>query len=511
MKRYIAVAMALALLLGLLSGCGRQGEYVPTGNGLTEQEATRPTEPVVPSVQELSLTYYPEKGLNPYTCTDENNRLLFSLLYQSLFTVSRDYVTEPQLCRGYWRSDDMMRYVFYPENATFSDGTALSVADVLASLEAARTSPIYSGRFSRVESIVPTQDGGLQINLTIPYENFPMLLDVPIVKASQVGADTPVGTGPYILERGLTGPWLRLRRDWWCKADLPLTAEKIPLLTATSATGIRDQFERENVGVACANPGASSYVDFRCDYELWDCENGIFLYLGCNSKSAVFGSAAVRQALTYAIDRKTISLQFYRSFAQSATLPASPGSPYYNQAEASKYQYDADRFVRILEAEGVAGSTVSLLVNKDDGRRLQVAQAIGSMLEDCGLKVTLRSLGGDEYLAALKSGRFDLHLGQTKLSPNMDLSAFYSTDGTLNFGGMADAGIYSLCQDALANQGNYAGLHQAVLQDAMLCPVAFLSYAVYAQRGLMDNFAPARDCIFYYSLGKTMSDIQIIE
>lgn len=511
MKRHIAFVMALVLLLGLLPGCSQQREYVPTGNGLTEQEATRPTEAPEPSVQELSLTYYPEKGLNPYSCTDENNRLLFSLLYQSLFTVSSDYVTEPQLCRGYWRSEDMMQYVFYLENATFSDGTALSVADVLASLEAARTSSIYSGRFSRVESIVPTQDGGLQINLTIPYENFPMLLDVPIVKASQVGADTPLGTGPYILEQGLTGPWLRLRRNWWCKADLPLTAEKVPLLTATSSTGIRDQFERENVGVVCANPGASSYVDFRCDYELWDCENGIFLYLGCNSKSSVFGSVAVRQALTYAIDRKTISLDFYRSFAQPATLPASSSSPYYNQAEAGKYEYDANRFTRILEAEGLVGSTVSLLVNKDDGRRLQVAQAIAQMLQDCGLKVTLRSLSGDEYRSALKSGRFDLHLGQTKLSPNMDLSAFYSPNGALNFGGMEDAGIYSLCQDALANKGNYAGLHQAVLQDAMLCPVAFLSYAVFAQRGLLEDFSPARDCVFYYSLGKTMEDTRIVE
>lgn len=503
--------MALCLAVLLLCGCSRQGEYVPSGDGLADQPTKAPVQTPEIHVQELSLTYYPEKGLNPYTCTDENNRLLFSLLYQSLFTVSGDYEVEPLLCRGYWRSPDMTQYVFYVENATFSDGTVLSVADVYASLEAARTSTLYSGRFSRVKSMTPTQDGGLQIDLTTPYENFPMLLDVPIVKASQVSSDSPLGTGPYILERAASGPWLRLRRDWWCDAQLPLSASKIPLLTASSATGIRDQFERENVGVVCANPGENSYVDFRCDYELWDCENGVFLYLGCNAKSNVFGIPEVRQALTYAIDRRAISLEHYRSFALPEVLPASPNSPYYSQAEAEKYSYDPDRLRQALAAENLEGTTVSLLVNKDDGRRLQVAQTISDVLTEAGLKVILRALDGENYRAALKSGRFDLHLGQTKLSPNMDLSAFFSPDGALNFGGMADAGIYSMCQDALANQGNYTALHRAVLEDAMLCPVAFLSYAVYAQRGLLEDFTPARDFVFYYSLGRTLEDARILE
>lgn len=508
MKRFAAAALVLALLL---SGCAGQEAYVPTGDGLSEQAVTKPTQPSEKPVQELSLTYYPPKGLNPYTCAEETNRLLFSLLYQSLFTVSGRYVVEPQLCSGYSVTPDGMHYVFYIENATFSDGTPLTVADVYASLEAARTSPIYSGRFSRVESIVPTQDNGVQVNLTIPYENFPLLLDVPIVKATQVQETAPLGTGPYVLEQGVTGRILRLRRDWWCKAKLPLTAERIPLLTATSATAIRDQFERENVGVVCANPAQNSYVDFRCEYDLWERQNGGFLYLGCRAKSSVFSSATVRQALSFAIDRQTISLEYYRSFAQITTIPAAPGFPYYSKAEAAKVSYDPEHFHQVLVQEGLADASVILLVYKEDGRRVQVANAIAQMLRDCGLKVTVRAQGGEDYEKALKNGQYDLHLGQTRLSPNMDLSAFFAGDGALNFGGMSDAGIYSLCQDALANHGNYTALYQAVLADAMLCPVAFLSDAIYVQRGLMQDFSPARDCVFYYSLGKTMAEIRMKE
>ena len=511
MRRFTAIFISAVLLVSLLCGCGEQAPYVPTGNGLNDQDATQPTPAPEQLEQELSLVYDPEKTLNPYTCADYTNRALFSLLYQGLFAVDKDYNAEPILCRKFWVSQDMKTYIFYPENATFSDGAALTAADVAASLEAARTGAVYSGRLSKVESISLTGDGGVQVNLTTAYENLPLLLDIPILRASQVDADFPAGTGPYSLEKGAAGRYLRLRTDWWCRASLPVAAEKIPLVTASSAKDIRDQFELGNVGVVCANPGADSYVDFRSDNALWDCESGIFLYLGCRAKSSVFSNETVRQALTHAIDRSTLVREYYRTFAQAATLPASPSSPCYNDALAEQYAYNADLFRAALQAEGLEGESIVLLVNKADGRRAKVAQAIADMLQECGLEVTLRAYSGEDYTKALKNGSYDLHLGQTMLSPNMDLSAFFDSEGTLNYGGMSDAGIFALCQDALANSGNFTALHQAVMEDAMLCPVAFLSYAVYVQPGLVEDFSPARDCIFYYSLGKNLNDIKTME
>ena len=508
MKQSIAIILSCLLLLSVLCGCGAKAPYVPTGNGLGEQGATPPTLPSEQEEQKFSLVYDPDKTLNPYLCATPTNRMLFSLMYQGLFTVNRAYEAEPMLCSRYWVSQDGKTYHFYLEKATFSDGSALTAADVAASLEAARKSPVYSGRLYHVQSISLTGDGGVQVELATAYENLPLLLDIPILKASQVDEAFPAGTGPYALQKGVGGRWLRLRLDWWCEAELPVSAEKIPLVIAGSAKDIRDQFELGNVGLVCANPASDAYVDFRSDHELWDCESGIFLYLGCRSGSSVFKSEAVRQALTFAIDRDLLVWEYYRTFAKAATLPASPDSPYYNQAQADRYGFDPALLRAVLASEGLEGKSIALLVNKADGRRAKVAQAIADMLEACSLKVTLRAYSGEEYTKALKNGNYDLHLGQTMLSPNMDLSAFFSTDGALNFGGMSDAGIYALCQDTLANSGNYTALHQAVLEDAMLCPVAFLSYAIYTQPNLGKDFAPARDCVFYYSLGKTLAEIR---
>ncbi len=509
MKRLILCILVGALMLSLCGCLPEERPYVPTGDGLySEGATTAPTDPGA-AEQQMKMAYYPDLGLNPYRVADHTNRTLFGLLYQGLFTVDRNYQAHPILCSRYSVSKDMRSYVFQVEAATFSDGSPLTDADVAASLEAARVSPVYKGRLSCVTAVTVLETGGVQLTLSTPYENLPLLLDVPILKASDVNADFPLGTGAYSLRSAMDGRGLLRRSDWWCQGDLQATASYIPLVEVTSTHDIRDAFEFEGVGLVCTDPGSDTYVDYRSDHEAWEAENGIFLYLACNEESEVFSNLAVRQALTHAIDRTLLVEQYYRGFAQAATLPASPSSPWYNQALAAKYGYDAIKFLRALEDAQLQDSQITLLVNKSDSRRVRACRAIVQMLTDCGLKVITSELSGDAYIAALRKGEYDLHLGQTMLSPNMDLSAFFSPQGALNYGGLTDAAIYALCQEAMANTGNYYTLHKTVMDDGVLCPILFRSYAVYANRGLLSNIQPSRDQAFFYTIGKTMEDVRV--
>lgn len=505
-----------ALLLGLLllTGCslGKQN-YVPTGDALHQQTTTRPADVDTPitSEQRLSLAYDPDGTFNPYTDTDTSNRVIFSLLYQGLFSVDMNYRVEPVLCKQYSVSKDMKTYTFYLEEATFSDGSLLTAADVLASLLAAMENPVYSGRFTQVDSVAAVSESAVCITMKIPYADLPILLDVPIVKASTVSAKWPLGTGPYYSEQGFGGTLLVCRTDWWCRAAVAATATSISLVDGETFAELRDDFEFGSIGLVCADPGQDSYVDFRCDYELWACESGVFLYLACNEKSPTFSDAELRAALTYAIDRDYLVSAFYGGFATAATLPCAPQSPHYSEKLAAQYRYDPEKFQQMVAAKAPADKDITLLVNSADSRRIRVARQIASMLEVAGFRVTLKSLSGSAYTNALSKSNYDLHLGQTKLSPNMDLTAFFSSKGSLNFGGMSDAAAYSLCQEAMANAGNYYTLHQRVMSEGMLCPILFRSYAIYTQRGLFDSLAPARDNVFCYSLGKTMEDALISE
>ena len=93
----------------------------------------------------------------------------------------------------------------------------------------------------------------------------------------------------------------------------------------------------------------------------------------------------------------------------------------------------------------------------------------------------------------------------------MDLSPFFRTYGNLRYGGLTDAAIYALCQQALANSGNYYNMHETIAKDGRLCPVLFHTYSIHATRGMLTGLAPARDNIFFYSLGKTMDDARVTQ
>lgn len=505
MKRLLCAILCAWMLFGLC-GCAKDpSAYTPTGDALEYGDATQPTTHPVDD-GDLTLIYYPQVTMNPYHCTDFTNRALLSLLYQGLFSTDLNYNTEPVLCKRFTRSSDMKSYTFYLENATFSDGTVLTAADVVASLMYAKESPVYKGRFLHITEVFQDADGGVTVQLDTACENLPLLLDIPIVKAAELELDLPLGTGPYALEIATGNARLRRKSNWWCNAKLPTQAGVIRLVEAQSVTQIRDTFEFAELDLVCTDPGSDHYADYRCDSELWDCENGIFMYLAFCADSEIFSTEQIRSALTYAIDRDYLVENYYRGFARSVTLPASPRFPYYSKALADKYSYDAGRFAQAVDDAGLQGKTVVFLVNSDDSLRLRVARQIGKMLESCGLVVEMKELSSSSYQYALRSRQFDIYLGQTKLSPNMDLSSFFTTYGELSYGGVNDKAAYALCEQALANYGNYYNLHKTVMDRGLLCPVLMRSYAVYTSRGVFSSLQPARDNLFYYSLGKSLED-----
>ena len=509
--RKISLILTLCLLLNLFAGCGKDDPYTPTGNAL--EDATLATEDT--SSEEdmeenaFTLAYYEEEGFNPYTCTGYTNRLILSLVYQGLFTVDREYRVEPMLCSTYSVNDDMTRYTFHLEPATFPDGSRVTAGDVVASFDAAAAGPVYEGRF-RVISGYEAVDGDTLVVTTITEcETLPMLLDVPIVKAGEVSALIPQGTGPYQLVKNGTSISLNRRDSWWSIAEVPVSQPRILLWAAESPVQIRDWFEFDEVGVVCADPGAGSYVDYRCDYEVWDSETGIMLYLVCNMNRAPFGDAEIRKAISWAVDRTTILEECYNSFGVASSLPASPNSPFYDQNLGSQVGYEPQRLRQLVEEKQLTGVPLQLLVNKDDSTRLQAARIIARTLNDCGLNVTLDQQNSKTFYNRLYAGNFDLYLGQTQLSPNMDMSEFFAPYGHLRWGGLSSSALYDMCGEALENRGNYLNLHQLILEGGQVIPVLFRTYAVYMERGLLENLNPARDNVFWYSSGRRMEDILV--
>ncbi len=530
MKRITAILLTAALLCTLLSGCVESDsfsidEYVPTGDALLmEGEEPEDLSMQDEELQQLTLTYFPDRSMNPLIGVNITNRVLFSLIYQGLFSVDRNNQPVPILCSYYQATADNRNYTVYiDEKARFSDGTPLTTADVLATYEAAKNSQYYGGRFTYIDSVVQGENNSVVFHLTTAYENLPLLLDIPILKAGHAEDEHPIGSGPYCFMQMGSAAQLAKVQNWWCEnVTLPTNAEVIELQEATSQAQVRDEFEFDDLDLAISNPMSDSYAEYRCDYELWEVESGIFLYLGCNVLWSDYfkdgRNADLRKALTYAIDRETIINSYYRGRAHASTLPTSPGSPYYSESLASRYEYDPLRFVSAIQNVTVPKDEkgqprkLRLLVNCDDSARLRTARFLAKQLTELGLDCGTLEYGGSTnttYLQVLQAGTYDLYLGQTKLSATMDLSQFFKGWGNLGWGGIADNTLLNMCKEALANSGNYYNLNKMVADDGKIIPILFGFYEVYAERGQLLNLTPSRDNVFFYSLGKTMESSRL--
>lgn len=503
MKKFLILLLTLGLLL---SACGTKppetGKESVSLLPDLDEESTETASVGSDSEEEVpfGLSYMPQYGLNPYECNVTSNRALFSLLYESLFVVTHDFSASPVLCESFESSGGGTLYQFrLLPNARFSDGSLLTAEDVKASLLAAEESPMYSARLEHISSINILEDGSLEISLDTPYENFALMLDVPILKATTIEASKPVGTGPYRLQ----GQSLVRNTHWWREDHGVLSCDRIPLSAAKESNDLRNHFEFGNTDLIYCDPNSTAAVGYRCDYEVWEAPTTVMHYLGFNLKRGWFTNELFRSAVTYAIDRDAFANEVYNGFAQPSPLPCSPASPFYDEQLAEEYDYAPAKYQEALTASGILtsseyeGYSGIFLVCLDDPARVKLADRICKVLNDSGLSLTVTALEQKQYDEALKNQEFDIYLGEVRLTTNFDLTEFFLGNGDLQYGSIGDSGLITLCADTLANSGSCSELYRQILRSAYICPVAFKSYAIYVTRGKIDNNAPGVDLVFF--------------
>ncbi|MBR6119365.1 MAG: ABC transporter substrate-binding protein [Oscillospiraceae bacterium] len=509
MKKITALLLVLALLL---SGCfvlpGQQETTAESTEAETHENNLNPPNPVPKG---FGLAYVPEYGFNPYSCTCITNRPVFSLVYESLFDLSSSFVPEPVLCERFAVSESGRDYLItICEGICFSDGSPLTARDVAASLEAARDSAYYGSRFSKVQAFTARDDKTLEITLYKAYENLPLLLDVPVVKADSVEDQRPLGTGPYAFSDAEGSLCLRRNHSWWQDNRAPVEYDTILLTAAKDPTAVRDSFEFGATSLVCADLNAPNAVGYRCDYELWDEPTTTMQYLGFNLTNGVFYQRGLRAAVTHIIDRDSLVASVYKGFAEPACLPCAPASPLYDRELAQGYSYDPEAFAQALAAASVTeGYVGSLLVCSADPARVELAHRIADALTEAGLRMEVESLDSESYRYRLNTGRYDLFIGEARLSGNFDLTEFFKPYGSLGFGGIRSPGMEQLCYDALENSGNCYDLYTGVMENGYFCPLLFRSYAVMANRGVVGSLQPAVDSVFHLPGGRSLADASV--
>lgn len=461
-----------------------------------ENESQEATE-----ITSFALPYCETETLDPVTCSDGFQQVVGKLLYESLYEPDNSFMPQSILAKSCRYDAANLTYTIQIRSGVcFSDGSALTAADVVDTLHRAAQSVRYGSRFTKVGWISADRDQVI-ITMLEPNGGLLSLLDIPIVKSGTENQKIPLGTGPYAVAKEEDGNhYLAPNQYWWQNKRLPLS--RIDLVSCKTPDAANYAFTAQNVQLLCADLVGADAADV--SGACTDAPGMVMQYLGFNLRSEILADSAVRQAISAAIDRETLVSAYLLGHGSAAQFPLPRQSTFYPTDLQSSYSREAaDAAMQRAGLKGGEEKTeLTLLVNEENRFKITVATQIATALNRYDLVVTVQALPWEEYLTALQNGWYDLYYGETKLQPDWDLTALIGTGGALNYGGFRDEDTDLLLAEFLEVQGDrrtavMRELCEDFLQKQPIVPLCFKVVSVLVTNHAVDRITPTAANPFY--------------
>lgn len=302
----IATASSVVLLaVALLSAC-------------SDGTAT----PAAPRTSSAGGTYVlgatePDGDIAPETTADGSAMVLVSLANSTLIEVGTDGTLVPQLARSWSASDDGLTWTIHlRKGAKFSDGSAVTAKDAVASFDAILApdsqSPAKSSFAEIVKSVAAGADGTtLVFSLDRAYSDFPYLLGgsntyiLPSGHDDAKWIDHPVGAGQFILKSYTPGQGAVYEKNpnYWDAGHVALGGVEVKFYADAQSELLA--FQSGEIDSISAGSQATATLK-KADYR--EVKSGYIEFDGIvfNVTKPPFDDVEVRQAVAWALDRDAI-------------------------------------------------------------------------------------------------------------------------------------------------------------------------------------------------------------
>jgi len=501
------------MTLLLLTGCGGEAEEeTPTDDEATTVNVQNQTL-LDRGDGQFGISYASDERLNPYTTGSSGNREAGSLIYERLFTLDASFDAQYALCTDCTADETFTEYTLAIDTtAVFSDGVALTAADVVYSLKWARESDYYGDRLSLISGVEAAEgtDGdadaaAVTITLKSAHANLQVLLDIPIIPSGSIDERIPLGTGPYMYDTASETP--RLIQNPQYSGDCPVDAVYL-----VESSDLGADFDSGAVDVMSLDLTNSS-ITYSTPRDARGYDTTILEYVGMNFST--ISDMNFRGAIALAIDRSALVESCLGRNATVSVLPVSPASRLYPTSLAEAYTYNPDAAAKLLDQ--VAGSgfdlkkyengeeqeawlTLKLLVNADNAARYEMCLGIADDLEKFGIQVSVIGKSFDAYMEALEKREFDLFYGQVRLQTDFDISALVTGSGSLNYGKVSgDYGTYisKMLAAGSDEQADAAQeLYTYITKQTPFVTIGFKQLSVVSARGSIMGMTLIQDNIY---------------
>ncbi len=378
-------------------------------------------------------------NLLPMLSTDSSSSEVSGQIYNGLVRYDKDLNFEGDLAQSWEISADGLEIVFHlRHDVKWHDGEPFTSADVLFTYQLLidpQTPTAYSERYKQVAEASAPDEYTFKVRYAKPLASAliswamaihpkHLLEGQPIAESPLARA--PIGTGPFRFVEWSPGEKIVLERNEDYFEGAPyikrIVYRIIPDLTTMFLelqSGGLDymgltplQYARQTTAPAFVR----RFNRFR--YPAF-----AYTYLGYNLHRPLFQDKLVRQALSYAINKKELVDGVLMGLGQPANGPYKPGSWPHNP-NVNSYPYNPDKAAQMLSSAGWVDSDgdgirdkdgkpfeFTIVTNQGNDQRIKSAEIIQRRFQQVGVKVKIRVI---EWASLLKEfihpGNFDATL-----------------------------------------------------------------------------------------------------
>ncbi|WP_156158974.1 ABC transporter substrate-binding protein [Demequina gelatinilytica] len=432
--RGIGAAAAVALLGLSLAACASSGEEA----GSSESAAP------LAAVDGGSLVYASDVqpitgGLDPYLASAFANMNATVQIYEPLLAKDADGTIIPWLAESWEQVDDLTYTFTLRDGVTFSDGSPLTVEDVIFSIESMRASAAGAANFATLGEVTALDDSTVQITTVAPDAT---LINVLAYRGSAIVSkawyeaateeerqQTAMGTGPFVLD------------TWTDQVSMTFTANESYWGEAPSVDTLEFDFiGDENARAAQLRQGSGTDMAwFRDPTQVSSLEEEGYtvgqnaatrsLTMYINATDGPLADVKVRQAVSKAMDRQAL-IDFAMGGLAEPSLVVPAGDPWGIEPDEStpNYTHDVDGAKALLAEAGETSPTIQLTYASDAAFALDVpmVEVLQQQLAEAGITLELVGKPWTEVLQSYIGGTWtDLLLVPGVYQP--DPASYFST------------------------------------------------------------------------------------
>jgi peptide/nickel transport system substrate-binding protein len=322
-----------------------------------------------------------------------------------------------------WSNPDNNTWVFkLKKGVKFHDGSAFTAADVVHSYTRIQKDPDskQASSIAHVDVIEAVDPYTVRLHTKQPDAALPFRLAQRFItnkaaydRLGGAAADKlALGTGPYKFKDWVRGQWFVLEKNpGYSHSDHKPTVDEIVFRNIPEAeVAISSLLNGEVDIISNVPPESAPRVTGSARIESARTIN--IMFLGMHTSVPEFKNKLVRQAVSYAIDREALAKHVLKGYAYAMDAPVGPDQYGYSSELSPKYTHDPAKAKKLLAQAGYPnGFEVDFLVPVGQYNKVKdVAEAIGGMLNEVGIRARLRTQDQQSGFAAIQNGKVGMYI-----------------------------------------------------------------------------------------------------